>query len=128
MNINGTLKLKKETQKINDTFKKREFVINENQSKYPQVLLFQVTQANCDLLDQFNEGDELSITFNLRGREWTSPSGEIKYFTSLEAWRIEKAGNGTNTMTGTEKREPVMSNPTGTDSFGSGEAENDLPF
>ncbi|MEY5040956.1 MAG: hypothetical protein RLZZ414_495, partial [Bacteroidota bacterium] len=31
-----------------------------------------------------------TVHFNLRGREWTSPQNEVKYFNSLEAWRIEK--------------------------------------
>jgi len=30
------------------------------------------------------------VSFNLRGREWTSPQGEVKYFNTLDAWRIEK--------------------------------------
>ena len=31
----------------------------------------------------------VNVEFSVRGREWKSPSGEIKYFNSLDAWTIE---------------------------------------
>ncbi|MBT3592850.1 MAG: hypothetical protein HN519_02635, partial [Hellea sp.] len=30
----------------------------------------------------------------MRGRDWTSPQGEVKYFVSLEAWRLDKVSGG----------------------------------
>jgi len=30
----------------------------------------------------------VEIDVNIQGREWTSPQGETKYFTSLSGWRI----------------------------------------
>ena len=54
---------------------------------------FQVTQDKCTILDSFNPGDEIRVQFNLRGREWNGPQG-IKYFNTLEAWRIERAAGG----------------------------------
>ncbi len=42
------------------------------------------------MLDNYNVNDELTVHFNLRGREWKSPQGEIKYFNTLEAWRLER--------------------------------------
>ena len=56
---------------------------------YPQDILFQATQDKCSLLDSIKVQDQIEVSFNLRGREWTSPTGEVKYFNSLEAWRIE---------------------------------------
>ena len=89
--LTGILKVKKDTQKVTDSFQKREFVITDNSSQYPQHCLFQLVQDKCSLLDPVNEGEEITVSFNLRGREWTSPQGEVKYFNSLDAWRIEKA-------------------------------------
>ena len=48
----------------------------------------QVTQERCELLDNFAEGDEIQAFINIRGRSWTNPQGEVKYFNSLEAWKI----------------------------------------
>ena len=38
----------------------------------------------------FKEGDKVKISVNHRGREWTSPTGEVKYFNSIIGWKIEK--------------------------------------
>lgn len=89
--LTGILKVKKDTQQVTDTFKKREFVVTDNSSQYPQHVQFQLVQDKCALLDPVNEGEEIAVNFNVRGREWTSPQGEVKYFNSLDAWRIEKA-------------------------------------
>ncbi len=82
------------TVQVSDRFSKREFVVSDTSSQYPQDILFQSTQDKCSLLDQFQVSDQIEVSFNLRGREWTSPQGEIKYFNTLEAWRIEKVGQG----------------------------------
>lgn len=90
LNITGTLKVKNNEQAVSEKFRKREFVITDSSTQYPQYISFQLTQDKCSLLDSYNIGDEITVHFNLRGREWKSPQGEIKYFNSLEAWRLEK--------------------------------------
>src|SRR6478736_10147521 len=96
MEITGQLKAKFDTQTVSDRFSKREFVLTtEANTPYPQHVSFQVTQDKCSLLDQYKEGDEIKVQFNLRGREWNGPQG-IKYFNTLEAWRIERV-SGSNT-------------------------------
>ena len=90
MQLTGTIKVKKDEQAVNDRFKKREFVITDNSSQYPQHISFQLTQDRCNLLDPINIGDVITVHFNIRGREWTSPQGEIKYFNTLEAWKIDR--------------------------------------
>lgn len=87
--LTGKIKVKKEEQVISEKFKKREFVVTDESSQFPQDIMFQLTQDRTALLDSFNQGDEVSVFFNLRGREWTSPQGEVKYFNTLDAWKIE---------------------------------------
>lgn len=84
----GALIVLKDAEKISEKFTKREFVI-EDSSQYPQKVSFQLTQDKCDLLDVFKLGDSVKVNFNLRGRDWKSPQGEIRYFNTLEAWKIE---------------------------------------
>jgi hypothetical protein len=100
MEVVGTLKVKFDTQKVSDRFTKRDFVLTtEASTPYPQHVSFQITQDKCALLDQYNEGEELKVQFNLRGREWNGPQG-IKYFNTLEAWRIERLqGSNSNVQT-----------------------------
>lgn len=90
MEVIGLLKVKMETQTVSDRFKKRDFVLTTDAgTPYPQHVEFQITQDKCGQLDQFNEGDQLRVQFNLRGREWNGPQG-VRFFNTLEAWKIDK--------------------------------------
>lgn len=91
MEISGTIKVIKPEQSVSNSFKKRELVIT-TQETYPQHLMVEFTQDKCALLDQFAVGDFVKVSINLRGREWTSPQGEIKYFNSIQGWKIIKEG------------------------------------
>ena len=84
----GTITVIKETQVISDKFQKREFVITDN-GMYPQSPIFQFVKDNCTKLDAYQVGQEVEVSYNLKGREWTSPTGEVKYFNTLEAWKME---------------------------------------
>src|SRR5687768_15161477 len=116
-NITGVLKVKNAEQQVSEKFKKREFVITENSSQYPQHISFQLTQDKCSLLDSYKVGDTMKVFFNLRGREWTNPQGEVKYFNSLEAWKIEGNANSSKAQGDV----PV-------DTFKVDDSDNDLPF
>lgn len=74
-----------DTENKTQTFQAREFVITL-EGQYPQHIKFQLTQDRCDLINNFKEGDNIKVSFDLRGREWNE-----KYFTNLNAWRIEAA-------------------------------------
>ncbi len=89
LSVKGRIKVKMSEQKVSEKFKKRDFVLTDESSQYPQYVLFQLTQDKTSLIDQYNEGDEITVHFNLKGREWAAPTGEIKFFNTLEAWRIE---------------------------------------
>ena len=91
MEATGKLRVIYETKQISERFTKRELVLEMVDGKYPQSVLFQLTGDRCAILDQFQVGDEVRLEFNLRGREWKNPQGEIKYFNSLDVWRIERA-------------------------------------
>lgn len=92
----GTLKVKNAEVKVSDKFRKREFVLTDNAASYPQTILFQLTQDRCSLLDKANVGDVITVTFGLKGREWKNPQGEIKFFNSLDVFKIDlqKSGSG----------------------------------
>lgn len=88
----GTLHFLGDTTRVSDRFVKREFVLElTDNPKYPQVVSFQATGDRCELLDGARPGDMVEVQFNLRGREWTSPKGETKFFTTLDAWKIDVA-------------------------------------
>lgn len=91
--LSGTIKMIGEKKEVSEKFSKREFVVTINETdKYPQDIIMQLTNSKCDELNSFMEGQSVDVSFNLRGREWTSPQGEVKYFNTIEAWRIELQG------------------------------------
>ena len=92
MEVQGKIKLVGDIQEITDSFSKRELVI-VTQEQYPQTLCVEFVQDKMSLLDDIQEGQEVKIGINLRGREWKNPEGKIKYFTSLQGWRIENLQN-----------------------------------
>lgn len=90
MEATGKIHTVMDAVQVSERFTKREFVVEMNDNpKYPQVVLFQATGDRCDQLDGLQPGDEVRIEFSLRGREWKSPKGEVKYFNSLDVWKIE---------------------------------------
>jgi hypothetical protein len=129
MEVTGTLKAKFDTQKVSDRFQKREFVLTtEANTPYPQHVSFQVTQDKCTLLDQFNPGEELRVQFNLRGREWNGPQG-VKYFNTLEAWRIERVTGNSNQSTQSTNQNQSTSGSSASPVFtGNVDDNDDLPF
>ena len=90
MDISGKIKLINETKEYGSNgFRKREVVVT-TEEQYPQDLLIEFIQDKCDILDSYKVGESVKIDINIRGREWESPQGEIKYFNSIQGWRIEK--------------------------------------
>ena len=89
MTIKGQIKAVKETIQVTDSFKKREFVITTNEDKYPQDILFQLSQDKVSLLDTIQVNEIVEVEFNLRGRGFEK-DGVTKYFNSLECWKITK--------------------------------------
>lgn len=124
--LTGTIKVINDTQQVTEKFAKREFVVTESSSMYPQDIMFQATQDKCAILDGFQVQDQVEVSFNLRGREWTSPQGEVKYFNTLEAWRVEKVGQGMPQSGPSEMNlDPIPVAPSAnTDS----DDDDDLPF
>lgn len=94
--IEGRIHVIYETKQVTERFQKREFVIElSDNPSYPQFVMFQLSGDRCDKLDSFGEGDQVQVEFNLRGREWKSPQGDVRYFNSLDVWTIEAAtGDG----------------------------------
>ena len=122
--ITGNLKLKQETQVVSEKFSKREFVLTTDQTtSYPQFISLQLTQDKCSLLDNINVGEEIKVSFSLRGREWNGPQG-TKYFNSLEAWRIERTANQGQSTAASAPASAPMANPVIADN----PQVDDLPF
>lgn len=93
--LTGRLYEKNNTVVVSDKFRKRELVIEKtettNSGEFTELIKFQLSQDRCDLLDKYDVGNEVSVNFNIKGRKWEK-DGKVSYFTTLEVWKIESAG------------------------------------
>jgi hypothetical protein len=134
--LTGSVKMVGNTVQVSEKFSKREFVVTDASGMYPQDIMFQATQDKCSLLDGYQVGDQVEVSFNLRGREWTSPAGEVKYFNTLEAWRIERANQGAPVSQGSGQMgnmapvnlDPIVSPAAAPAAIANSGVDDDLPF
>lgn len=87
--IEGKLHKKFDKEQKSGTFQTREFVLLDESTQYPQYVKFQLVQDRCEIIDNIEENSMIKVYFDLRGREWQG-----KYFTNLQAWRVEASGQG----------------------------------
>lgn len=94
LEVTGKLLVKYDTQNVNDRFKKREFVLELadeiNGNVYTNYAKMQLVQNKCEIIDRFNEGDTVKVSFNIKGNKWEK-DGRTNYITNLDAWRVEAA-------------------------------------
>lgn len=127
MQITGTIKKIGETQTFGQNgFRKREIVITTNE-QYPQTLMVEFTQDRAELLNNYTPGQQVSISINLRGREWVNPQGETKYFNSLNGWNISVLQENTGGAN-TQNTPPPAAAQNQNSEQGKEEDDEDLPF
>jgi len=127
MEVSGKIKVLGETQTFGSNgFRKREVVVTTDE-QYPQMIMVEFIQDKCDLLNNFNIGDDVKININLRGREWINPEGVAKYFNSIQGWRIEKLTGNTAQSTPAPVENMNAFEPAD-DTKTTEEAADDLPF
>ncbi len=124
MEIQGKIKAIDETKTYGTNgFRKRELVI-VTEEQYPQTILIEFVQDKTDLLNNYKPGQDVKVSINIRGREWTNPQGEVKYFNSITGWRVESVdqniSNNIPPMPATESFEPASNFKE--------EDHDDLPF
>ena len=120
--VEGKLIKKYETENKTGSFQAREFVIEVTSGNYPQFVKFQLVQDRCTLIDGYQEGEMIKVHFDLRGREWQG-----KYFTNLNAWRIERPSAAQSTPPPAQNR-GAGDFPAASDDPGEAASFDDLPF
>jgi hypothetical protein len=111
--LTGKVKLIQDAQTFGSGFTKREIVVTVEDVKYPQDINLEFLKDDVSMLDDFVVGQEVTISFNLRGREYNG-----RYFNNLVGWKINAAASGGQS---TSKPAPVADEPVADD-------EDDIPF
>jgi hypothetical protein len=86
--IKGAIKLINPIKVISDKFSVREFVVTTPDAKYPQDILFQTVNDRMDVLESLGAGQQVEVSYNVRGREFNG-----RYYNTLDAWKIEVTGS-----------------------------------
>ncbi|HET8885587.1 MAG TPA: DUF3127 domain-containing protein [Salinimicrobium sp.] len=79
-----------EVQEISESFKKQDVIVRTVE-EYPNHYKIEFANGNVDLLANWEEGANVKISCNVRGKLYTKESGESDVFMSLKAWKIERA-------------------------------------
>ncbi len=126
MELQGTVKKVFETQTFASGFQKREMILL-TQEQYPQPISIEFLSDKINLLDNLHEGENIKVGINIRGREWTNPQGEVKYFNSITGWRVEKATDSpSEPVHATPAAQPVAT--ASNENPFADEEDDDLPF
>ncbi|RKT01055.1 DUF3127 domain-containing protein [Chryseobacterium defluvii] len=124
MELQGTVKFIGAIQTYQSGFQKREIVIL-TEEQYPQPISIEFLSDKISLLDNVQSGESVKIGINIRGREWTNPQGETKYFNSINGWRLEKVNKAGSQPQNTQTNSaPVYNN----ENPFAGDDDDDLPF
>jgi hypothetical protein len=83
--LTGKIKLIQDAQTFGSGFTKREMVVTVEDGKYPQDINLEFVQDKVGLLDSLSVGDDVTVTFDIRGREYSG-----RYFNNLQAWKVNK--------------------------------------
>ena len=113
--LSGKVKLIQDAQTFASGFTKREMVVTVEDGKYPQDINLEFLQDKVSLLDTIQVGQEVSVSFDIRGREYNG-----RYFNNLVGWKIEAGAAAA------EGDKPPVSDadvPADFDEF-----EDDIPF
>lgn len=90
--ITGKLVAIYNTVQKTETFRTREFVIEKTEDIGGRLInnyiKFQCVQDRTSMPDRFSVGNEVKISFNIKGTKWVK-DGRENYITNLDAWRME---------------------------------------
>jgi hypothetical protein len=114
--LTGKIKLIQAAQTFDSGFTKREMVVTVQDGKYPQDINLEFVQDKVRLLDDLQVGQDVTVTFDIRGREYNG-----RYFNNLQGWKIATS------------RDEMAISPEGQSSAPPGYAtsnfdETDIPF
>lgn len=101
---------------ISEKFRKCELVLTDGADQYPQYIPFTFVNDKCDLVQNLAEGQEVEVSFSLKGREWTSPQGQVKFFSTIEGFAL------------TAQAPAAFAPGVAPSTPGSGHTDDDLPF
>jgi hypothetical protein len=111
--------------RVNERFRKREFVIEHKDATggqaYVDFIKFQLTQDKCEIIDESWLREEVTVTFNIRGNKWEK-NGMVNYITNLNALSVSRG------ISASENGQQAIRSPKLEDAPAADPELDDLPF
>ena len=109
--ITKKLEIESGTSKAGKEWKKQSFIIDTGSQYNPEICFQLFGEDKIQILENYNEGDKVDVSFNLSSREYNG-----RYFHNVDAWRVESIEDTSST------------NNEDLPNFESSSEEDDLPF
>ena len=116
--LSGKIKLIFDPKTFGSGFTVREFVVTVEDGRYPQDICLQFVQDKVSELDKVKEGDEVTVSFDIRGREYNG-----RYFNNLQAWKLVTAAPDAGSDVPPPADAPPAADPEKFEEY-----EDDIPF
>ncbi len=116
--LEGTVKVIDDVQEFKSGFTKREFVVEVEDGKYPQMVKFETIKDKTSLLDKVSVGDTVTVNFDIRGNEYNG-----RYYVNLQAWKIAGGGAKKGAADASDAPADLDEPPPGY-----GDESDDIPF
>lgn len=113
--LTGKIKIIQEAKTFDSGFTKREMVVVVEDGKYPQEINIEFVQDKINLLDNLQVGQEVTVSFDIRGREYNG-----RYFNNLQGWKIATLGEADAFATEAQPQTPSYPTPS--------DFDDDIPF
>ena len=84
--LTGKIKLIQDEQTFPSGFAKREMVVTVDDGRYPQDINLEFVKDKISLLNDLEPGQEVTVSFDIRGREHNG-----RYYNNLQGWKVEPA-------------------------------------
>ena len=119
--FSGSIKKIFDTQTFPSGFSKREVVVTSAGERFPQDIKFDCLKEKEEILKGFKEGDEVTVHFDIRGREYNG-----RFYVDLSAWKME-AGQGSASAPAAAGGAPSTPEPEDTTDYSASDSD-DIPF
>lgn len=122
------------TGKSGKTFSKRTLILdaarydqNTGEKKYDNYPSFEFSGEAMKILDNFKDGDAVTVSYDINGREFEDPNThETKYFNTIRGYKVEPYGKSDDlppsAPAGSTATKATVAQPQ------DGEEKSDLPF
>ncbi|BFM06281.1 DUF3127 domain-containing protein [Halioxenophilus aromaticivorans] len=114
--LTGKIKLIKDTEQFSSGFTKREMVVTVEDGNYPQDINLEFLKDKISLLDSVSVGQEVTVSFDIRGREYNG-----RYFNNLVGWKVTAGAGAEQAASSYPTENPAPAG--GFDAF-----DEDIPF